>query len=126
MERLTPLTVNWTTLCLSLTLQVPLLWTDQKLLVTGMRVVPLSGWLALGYLIVFATALGQQAWLYGVQGVGPSRAGVFVNLIPVSALLLSALILDEAIGVREVVGIVLILAGVWLVGRQSARLKERG
>lgn len=126
MERLTPLTVNWTTLFLSLMLQIPLLWTDQKLLVTGMSVVPLSGWLALAYLVIFATALGQQAWLYGVQGVGPSRAGVFVNLIPVSALLLSALILGEAIGVREVVGIALILAGVWLVGRQSARLKGRG
>ncbi len=124
MERLSPLTVNWTTLLLSLVLQIPLLWTDQKLLLTGTSVVPVSGWLALGYLIVFATALGQQAWLYGVQGVGPSRASVFVNLIPVSALLLSALVLGEAIGVREVAGIVLILAGVWLVGWQSARLKS--
>ena len=36
------------------------------------------------------------------RGVGPSRAGVFVNLIPVSALLLSALVLGESIGGREV------------------------
>lgn len=124
MERLSPLTVNWTTLLFSLALQIPLLWTDQKVLLTGTSVVPASGWLALGYLVVFATALGQQAWLYGVQGVGPSRAGVFVNLIPVSALLLSALVLGEAIGIREVAGIILILAGVWLVGWQSARLKR--
>jgi drug/metabolite transporter (DMT)-like permease len=119
MERLSPLTVNWTTLLLSLLLQIPLLWTDQKMLLTGTSAVPVSGWLAVGYLIVFATALGQQAWLYGVQGVGPSRAGVFVNLIPVSALLLSALVLGEAIGPREIAGIVLILTGVWLVGRQT-------
>ena len=119
MQRLSPLTVNWTTLLLSLLLQLPLLWTDQKMLLYGTDSVPISGWLAVGYLIVFATALGQQAWLFGVQGVGPSRAGVFVNLIPVSALLLSALILGEAIGIREIAGIVLILTGVWLVGRQS-------
>lgn len=124
MERLSPLTVNWTTLLISLLLQIPLLWTDRKLLVTGVDVVPVSGWLALLYLIVFATALGQQAWLYGVKGVGPSRAGVFVNLIPVSALLLSAVILGEAIRMQEIAGIVLILAGVWLVGWQSARLKQ--
>jgi len=73
------------------------------------------------YLIVFATALGQQAWLYGVQGVGPSRAGVFVNLIPASALVFSTLILGEQIGAKEIAGIVLILTGVWLVNRQSAR-----
>jgi drug/metabolite transporter (DMT)-like permease len=125
MERLSPLTVNWTTLLFSLLLQLPLLWTDQKLLQSGVAVVPLSGWAALFYLIVFATALGQQAWLYGVQGVGPSRAGVFVNLIPVSALLLSAWLLDDVIGAREIMGIMLILAGVWLVGRQSARYNRR-
>ena len=122
MERFSPLTVNWTTLGLSLLLQIPLLWTDQKMMVAGMASVPMSGWLALAYLIVFATALGQQAWLYGVQGVGPSRAGVFVNLIPVSALVFSAIILGERISLKEVAGIVLILAGVWLVNRQSARV----
>jgi drug/metabolite transporter (DMT)-like permease len=121
MERFSPLTVNWTTLLISILLQIPLLWTDQKLAVAGIASVPLSGWLALGYLIVFATALGQQAWLYGVQGIGPARAGVFVNLIPVSALLLSAVVLSEHIGVKELAGIVLILAGVWLVNWQSAR-----
>ena len=125
MERLSPLTVNWTTLSLSLLLQIPLLWTDQKMLLTGTSAVPVSGWLAVGYLIVFATALGQQAWLVGVQGVGPSRAGVFVNLIPVSALLLSAVILGEAIGAREIAGIVLILTGVWLVGRQTEPHQSR-
>ncbi len=126
MERLSPLTVNWTTLSLSLLLQIPLLWTDQKMLLTGTSAVPVAGWLAVGYLIVFATALGQQAWLFGVQGVGPSRAGVFVNLIPVSALLLSAVILGEAIGAREIAGIVLILTGVWLVGRQTEPQQRRG
>lgn len=123
MERLSPLTVNWTTLLVSLLVQVPLLATDHKFLMTGASAVPTSGWMALVYLVVFATALGQQAWLYGVQGVGPSRAGVFVNLIPVSAVSLSALVLGEPVGAREIAGIVLILAGVWLVGWQSARLK---
>ncbi len=121
MERFSPLTVNWTTLGLSILLQIPLLWTDQKMMVAGSASVPVAGWVALAYLIVFATALGQQAWLYGVQGVGPSRAGVFVNLIPVSALVFSAIILGERIGFKEMAGIVLILAGVWLVNRQSAR-----
>lgn len=126
MERLSPLTVNWTTLAISLLFQFPLLWTDRRMLAMGVEGIPLPGWLALGYLVVFATAIGQQAWLYGVQGVGPSRAGVFVNLIPVSALLLSAVVLGETIGLKEVAGIVLILAGVWLVGWQSSRRKSTG
>ena len=119
MERFSPLTVNWTTLAISLLPQIPMLLFDQKAQLSGFKAVPGSGWLALAYLVLFATALGQQAWLYGVKAIGPSRAGVFVNVIPVSALILSVVILGESIGAREVIGIALILAGVWLVNVQS-------
>lgn len=121
MERLSPLTVNWTTLLVSIVLQIPLLATDRRIMDAGLASAPAAAWVAVGYLVVFATALGQQAWLYGVKGVGPSRAGVFVNLIPVSALLLSALVLGEPVGLKELAGIALILAGVWMVGRQTSR-----
>ena len=120
MERFSSLTVNWTTLLISILLQIPLLAINQKVLSSGVGVVPLSGWLALFYVIVFATALGQQAWLYGVERVGPARAGIFVNLIPVSALILSFFILNEVISWGDVVGISFILTGVWLVNRRSA------
>jgi drug/metabolite transporter (DMT)-like permease len=121
MERFSPLTVNWTTLAFSLLPQIPLLWTDQKAMAAGMDSVVPSAWLAVAFLIIVPTALGQQAWLHGVKGVGPSRAGIFINLIPVSALLLSVLILGETLDGVKVAGIGLILAGVWLVNRQSAR-----
>jgi drug/metabolite transporter (DMT)-like permease len=87
----------------------------------GLESVVPSAWVAVAFLVVFPTALGQQAWLYGVKGVGPSRAGIFINLIPVSALLLSVMILGEALDAAKLAGIGLILAGVWLVNRQSAR-----
>ncbi len=119
MERVSPLTVNWTTLLISILFQIPLLWIDHKVIGAEVATIPLSGWMALVYVIVFATALGQQAWLYGVSRIGPSRAGIFVNLIPVSALLLSVLILGETVGLGELAGIVLILVGVWLVNRTS-------
>jgi len=124
MERFSPLTVNWTTLAFSLLPQIPLLWTDQKAMVAGVDSVIPSAWLAVVFLIVFPTALGQQAWLYGVKGVGPARAGIFINLIPVSALLLSVLILGETLDAVKVAGIGLILAGVWLVNWQSAKYAE--
>lgn len=119
MKRMSPLTVNWTTLFISILIQIPLLWTDHKVFDSGMASVPTSGWMALVYVIVFATALGQQAWLYGVSGIGPSRAGIFTNLIPVSSLLLSLAILGESFDMVKVIGIALVLSGVWLVTRSS-------
>lgn len=119
MERFSPMTVTWTTLLVSLAFEIPLLTWNHKVLASGMESVPISGWAALLYVMVFATAVGQQAWLYGVKGVGPSRAGIFGNLIPVSALFFSLMILGEPVGMREISGIGLILLGVWLVDRQS-------
>ena len=122
MERVPALTVNWTSTFFATVLQIPLLWTDQKILRTGVASVSLSDWLALAYLIVFATAIAQQAWLFGVKGIGPSRASVLGNLTPVAAVALSALILKEAVGVVEVIGIVFILGGVWVVHVQTSKL----
>ncbi len=124
MERVSALTVNWTTLLVATVLQIPLLWTDRKMMDAGVASVTMSDWLALGYLVVFATAVAQQAWLFGVKGVGPSRASVLGNLTPVAAIGLSALILNESVGVTELLGIGLILAGVWVVNRQSAEVHD--
>lgn len=121
MDRVSALTVNWTTLLVATVIQIPLLWTDRKMLDAGVASVTMPDWLALGYLVLFATAVAQQAWLYGVQGIGPSRASVLGNLTPVAAVALSALILHESIGLVEIVGIALILAGVWVVDRQTRR-----
>ena len=104
---------------MSLLFEIPLLAINHKMLVAGVDVVPPSGWVALVYVMIFATALGQQAWLYGVDGVGPSRAGIFGNLVPVSALFFSFLILGEPVGGREMAGVGLILLGVWLVNHRA-------
>ncbi|MDO9118421.1 MAG: DMT family transporter [Nitrospira sp.] len=119
MDRISPLTVNWTTLLVATVLQIPLLWTDRKMLDAGAASVTVPDWLALGYLVVFATAVAQQAWLFGVQGIGPSRASILGNLTPVAAVALSALILHEPVGPVEFIGIALILAGVWAVDRST-------
>lgn len=133
MERHSALTVNWTTLFVATVLQIPLLfvanvfkvpglWADRKMLDAGLGSVTPADWMALGYLILFATAIAQQAWLYGVKGIGPSRASVFGNLTPVAAIVLSAVLLNESVGMSEILGIALILAGVWVVDRQTSRL----
>lgn len=55
MERHSALTVNWTTLLVATVLQIPLLWTDRKMLDAGLGSVTQADWMALGYLVLFAT-----------------------------------------------------------------------
>jgi drug/metabolite transporter (DMT)-like permease len=124
MERHSALTVNWTTLLVATVIQIPLLWTDRKMLDAGLGSVTTEDWMALGYLVLFATAIAQQAWLFGVKGIGPSRASVLGNLTPVAAVILSAMLLKEPVGASEILGIAMILTGVWVVDRQTSRLTK--
>src|SRR5262249_25627629 len=94
---------------------------DQKMLQAGISSASPSDWLALGYFVLFATAVAQQAWLFGVEGIGPSRASVFGDLTPGAAVVVSALIFKESLGPIEILGILLILAGVWVVHVQTSK-----
>jgi len=70
------------------------------------------------YLAVFGTALGF-VWFYrGVYEIGPTRAGQFINLVPVSAVLLGILILGEKPSSSLLGGGALIVAGLILTNRK--------
>lgn len=83
-------------------------------------------WACLAYLALFGTVLGF-VWFYeGVQLIGPTRAGLFINFVPISAVVLSFLLLREAVTWSLAVGAVLVLCGVYLTNRQprAARPSE--
>jgi drug/metabolite transporter (DMT)-like permease len=62
--------------------------------------------------------------LFGVKYIGPSRASVLGNLTPVATVVLSALVLRESVGTAEIIGILFILGGVWVVHRQTSQLSS--
>ena len=85
--------------------------------------VPPSAWGALAYLILFASVIAFFAWNIGLQAVGPTRASIFSNLIPVTALGLGVVLLSEAISVKQLAGMGLILISVWMVNRPEGALR---
>lgn len=72
---------------------------------------------AVAYLGVFGTVLGFVWYYEGVKAIGPSRASVFNNLVPVFGVTLGALLLGEPILVSMVVGGLLVVGGVTLTNR---------
>ncbi len=73
-------------------------------------------WANVLYLGLGATVAGFVIWSRGVTRLGASRAAVFINLVPVSALALSAAFLDEPVTWVQVGGVLLVLSGVYLAG----------
>ena len=60
------------------------------------------------------------AWNRGIGMIGPSKAGLFLHLLPVYGTLLAALILGEVLRTYHFAGFGLILAGLLLTTRYGA------
>ena len=70
-------------------------------------------WFSLFYLGFFGTVLGFFWYYEGINIIGPMKASVFINLVPVSAIILSYFILDEAITPSLFSGGILVISGVY-------------
>ncbi|MEJ2674300.1 MAG: DMT family transporter [Acidihalobacter sp.] len=53
----------------------------------------------------------------GIQRIGAIRASVFINFVPVSAILLGHHFLDETVGWPLALGAMLVIGGVYLTNR---------
>jgi len=86
----------------------------------GLRIPPM-GWISIGYLGLFGTVIGFYWYFQAIATIGPSRAGVFINFVPVNALLLSSLVLKEPLTASLLVGAPLVITGSWLANATGFR-----
>lgn len=76
-----------------------------------------QAWTAIGFVGLFGTALAFLLFYRGVRAIGPARTSVFINLVPVVAVLLGVLLLGETPEASMLAGGVLVVAGVLLLNR---------
>lgn len=81
-------------------------------------------WGAILFLGLLGTTLGFTWFSAAVQKIGAQRASIFINLVPVAAVLQGALLLGERLDLSALVGGVLVICGVLLTQRPAARIKE--
>lgn len=107
--------VSYSTLIGAAALAVPACLLES--LVRNLTRASLLDWAAIAYLAVFGTVIGF-VWFYeGVKSLGPTRAGLFINLVPISAVIFAALMLDERVTPSLAAGAGLVLCGVYLTNR---------
>lgn len=91
-------------------------------LTTGVGFPTARGWAVTAYVAVFPSCLAQLFFLRGVDLIGPSRAGVFVNLVPVFAASLGVALLGEPFAAFHAVAMGLVFGGIWLAQRSQPKL----
>ncbi len=80
-----------------------------------------GAWGAIVFLGLLGTTLGFTWFSAAVQQIGAQRASIFINLVPVAAVLQGALMLGERLDQSALVGGTLVIAGV-LQTQQNGRL----
>ncbi|GLY15640.1 ABC transporter permease [Kineosporia sp. NBRC 101677] len=73
-----------------------------------------------GYVTFVATALGFTLWFNGLKRLDAATVGLIGLLNPVSGVVLGVLLASEPFGVRQIVGVTLVVLGI-LLGQPIAR-----
>jgi drug/metabolite transporter (DMT)-like permease len=99
---------------------LPLVWLE--MLAGASRWPGPKGWMILAFLAIGPSLVSQLFYMRGVELIGPGRAGLFVNLVPVFAAGLAVLLLGETFAPYHAVALVLVLAGIALaeIGKPRA------
>ncbi|MCO4055511.1 MAG: DMT family transporter [Bosea sp.] len=79
-----------------------------------------KGWLLVLYVTVGPSIASQLMFMRGVELIGPSRAGLFVNLVPIWAAILAVVLIAEPFAAYHAVALALVLGGIWLAERNRA------
>ena len=90
-------------------------------LTSGVAMPTLQGWLVTAWVAIFPSTLSQLFYLRGVDLIGPGRAGVYVNLVPVFAAVLAVVLIDEPFAAFHAVALALVIGGIWLAQRTHQR-----
>lgn len=106
-------TVTWSVLFGTLMLVV-LAMAQGQLHSAALLAIGRDQWLSLAYLGMLGSALAYYWYYQAIDRIGPTRAGVFIALNPLSAVLLAGLLLGERLGPAMAAGAGLVLAGIVL------------
>ncbi|WP_426205893.1 DMT family transporter [Pseudomonas sp. TWP3-1] len=82
-------------------------------------------WLSVIYLGLLGSALAYIGYYDGIRKIGATRAGVFIALNPLTAVIFGALLLGEQLTLSMGLCGTLILAGIYLCNKPLARSAEK-
>jgi drug/metabolite transporter (DMT)-like permease len=104
------LTVTTYAFGLGILFYIPFIFSD---IISTIQKISLNGVIAILYLAILCSIFGYMGWYYALKKIEASKAAVFLNLIPLFAIIMSYF-LGENIAIFFLLGATLIIYGVYL------------
>jgi drug/metabolite transporter (DMT)-like permease len=92
-----------------------------EVLIQGFSMPTVKGVLVTVWVALFPSLLAQIFYMRGIDLIGPGRAGVFVNLVPVFSAILAVTLISEPFALYHAVALALVIGGIWLAQRAKPR-----
>jgi drug/metabolite transporter (DMT)-like permease len=73
-----------------------------------------KGWLLVLFIGLLPSFISQLTFMQAVALIGPARAGMFMNLVPIFGPLLAVLVLGEPLSAYHAVALALVLGGIYI------------
>ncbi|MEH7084328.1 DMT family transporter [Neobacillus drentensis] len=74
----------------------------------------ISTWIAIAHMSIFVTVVAFIMYYYGIKEIGAAKASIFINVMPVSAVLMATIFLNETFTLAHGIGAAFVLSGVYL------------
>ena len=78
------------------------------------RLATFDAWLAIAHMSVFVTVISFIMYYQGIKEIGAAKASIFINVMPVSAVLMATLLLGETFTLAHGIGALFVLSGVYV------------
>jgi len=88
-----------------------LIFESKTLITTAFN---LPAFIAIVKLAIFASCIAFILYAYSVKNLGINGANIFINIIPVLTAIFAWYILDEPLSLRKMVGITVVIAGLFI------------
>ncbi|GGA57697.1 DMT family transporter [Pelagibacterium lentulum] len=85
----------------------------------------LNGWAIVLYVAIFPSIVAQLCYARGVELIGPNRASLFINLLPVLGAALSVMLVGESLELFHYVAAIFIIGGIVLAEYAARRRLNR-
>ncbi|MFL0269447.1 DMT family transporter [Candidatus Clostridium radicumherbarum] len=112
MPRYSPITLTFYSFLFCTILLIPFVIYEMpwKLIST----IPYYSYISVIYMSIFPSVIGYLVQQMSIKQIGPSKTSIFINLVPMFSIILSVLILKEALNPIKLLTAALIIVGVYI------------
>jgi len=117
LERYHPITVMKWTFLFGMFTNIPLGYNQWSTM--DWSAISFNAWLAIGFVVVFATYLGYLLITFGLRRLSPTVVSTYTYTQPIIAAYLASMLGQDHITIVMIISALLIFAGVFVVSRQK-------